>query len=370
MIILLISSSPLSVLAQPPPPCVFYGNVTVGRSPAQDGLNVTAVTVGTTLKWTTLTKNGTYGWPVKGSSLFLIPSDNPDTTEKDGGITGDTIEFYVNGTKADRTATFESSGAKQVDLSIPATVLEQSTLAVALDCSTTYSGYMIKISGKLAYADGVGISAASLLATFSVTGGQSWHEIAAFNTTVNGDYYAEWTPSAAGNYLIKVSWGGRENVVGAETYANLAVTSLEQKYVFSVISNSTVSNVVFNSTSRVLSFTLDGLSGTKGYTNVTIAKDLIADTAGMKVYLDDSQIDYTIISNDASWLLHFTYQHSTHTVIVNLGLSTPPFIQTPLGIATLSGIIAVSIAIIYMGSRRLRQPRNTKPAKSGLKPRK
>jgi len=355
-------------LAQiPQPPCVFYGNVNVGRNPAQDGLNVTAAIAGTTLKWTTETKNGTYGWPVKGSSLFMIPSDNPDAPEKDGGITGNTIEFYVNGTKADRTATFESASAKQVDLSIPASGLERSTLTVSLDCSVTYPEYKVKIGGKLTYVDGAGIPEAILQASYSATSGQSWLEITSFNSTVDGDYYAEWAPNASGNYLIKVSWAGKGNIEGAEAYVSLAVTTLEEKYVFSVISNATISDLVFNSTSRALGFTLNGPSGTKGYTNVTIAKDLIADPAEMKVYVDGSQINCTTIPNNASLLLHFTYQHSSLKVVVNLGLSTQLFFETPLGIATLFGIVAVSIAIIYVGSRRLRQPEKTKPIKSGSK---
>lgn len=117
---LLIFLSMPNVIAQgiPSPPCVFYGYVNVGGKPAPDGLNVTAVISGTTLKWTTMTAGGTYGWPLKGSSKFEIPSQNTSATEKDGGGTGDTIIFYVQGNRATQTGTFESSGAKQVDLSI------------------------------------------------------------------------------------------------------------------------------------------------------------------------------------------------------------------------------------------------------------
>jgi hypothetical protein len=104
--------------SQPQPGCVFYGYVTVGGNQAPDGLNITAAIVNGGPSWHTLTKNGTYGWQTKGSYEFVIPSDNPDTSEKDGAVTGDTIEFYVNQTKAYETATFVSAGARQVDLSI------------------------------------------------------------------------------------------------------------------------------------------------------------------------------------------------------------------------------------------------------------
>lgn len=100
------------VKAQPPtPPCFFSGSVKINESPAPDGLNVTAVVKGTTLKWSTETKDGAYG-PIE------IPSDNQTTPQKDGGRDGDIIEFYVKGIKANQTGTFEMMRAWTVNLSI------------------------------------------------------------------------------------------------------------------------------------------------------------------------------------------------------------------------------------------------------------
>jgi hypothetical protein len=128
IVTLLILLSMPKVMAQPPmPPCMFYGYVYVGEKLAQDGLNVTAVISGTKLKWTTETRSGTYGWPAKGSSSFEIPSNDPETPEKDGGVTGDRIEFYVNGTNTNQTATFVSGGGREMetDLSISGSTPEQ-----------------------------------------------------------------------------------------------------------------------------------------------------------------------------------------------------------------------------------------------------
>lgn len=346
-------------LAQPTPGCAFYGYVTVRGEPAPDGLNVTAAIRGSGLSWTTQTVNGTYGWGTKGSSQLLIPSDNSDSPEKDGGVAGDAIQFYVNGTSVAQAATFEPASVARVDLSIPGNAMEQSILIVALDCPATYTGYNVTIRGRLADSNGYSIPGASLLATYSIAGEQSWHDIASFNTTTNGNYNVEWVPDITGNYSIRVSWEGSENAEGTEASVNLAVTPLEQKYVFSVVSNSTISGLAFNSTSKTLSFTLDGPSGTEGYANVTIAKELIADPNGMKVYLDGYQIDHTTIANDASWLLHFTYQQSTHKAVVDLTLPTQPFFETPLGIATLFGIVVVLIAIIFIGHNRLTRHKKT-----------
>jgi hypothetical protein len=354
IVTLLILLSMPKVIAQPPmPPCVFYGYVYVGGKPARDGLNVTAVISGTTLKWTTKTRSGTYGWPVKGSSSFEIPSDDPETPGKDGGVTGNGIKFYVQGVKINQVATFESGSPKRFDLSIQKIPgePEQPTLTVSLDCLTTYVGYKVKISGELAYTNGTGIPEANLSLTYSVTGGNSWNNITSVTTTTNGNYYAEWTPTATGNYLIKVSLQGNEtpNVGGAEANVSLAFTQLEEKYVFSLISNSTLSELAFNSTSRVLSFTLNGPSGTTGYTNITIAKDLIEETTGLKIHLDGNQIDYTAVSTDASWLLHFTYQHSTHRVIVSLG---SPANSYPLYTVVIVIVIGTGAAAVFWIHRK------------------
>jgi hypothetical protein len=344
IITLLIVLSMPKVIAQPPAPgCVFYGHVYVGEKPARDGLNVTAVISGTTLNWTTETESGTYS--------LMIPSDDPEKPGKDGGANGNGIKFYVQGVKVDQVATFESGRAKPFDLSIPKIPgePEQPTLTVSLDCSTTYVGYKVKVSGELAYTNGTGIPEANL--SLVVTGGTSWNAITSVTTTTNGNYYAEWTPTATGNYLIKVSWEGNEtlNVGGTEANVSLAFTQQEEKYVFSVISNSTVSELAFNSTSRVLSFTLSGPSGTTGYTNITIAKDLIGETTELKIHLDGNQIDYTAVSTDTSWLLHFTYQHSTHRVIVSFG---SPANSYPLYTVVIVIIIGTGAAAVFWIHRK------------------
>lgn len=363
----LIYSSVPRAFAQPMPGCAFWGYVTIGGKPAPDRLNVTATIAGSDLSYTTRTKNGTYGWGTMGSTPLNIPSD--------GAVTGDTVEFYVNGTMADQTGVFVSGGAQHVDLSLSGPVLEQSELTVSLDCVATFVGYEVNISGKLAYPNGNGISAATLLASYSVNDGLSWNSIASFDTAANGDYHVEWYPTTTGNssqsgsamaggYLVTVEWAGSENVEGAEASVNLTVMPLEEKYVFSVVSNSTISDLAYNSSSNALRFTLEGPSGTIGYVDITIAKKLIMDANGMRVYVDGKQIEYTTMASDDSYLLHFTYQHSIHEIIVDLSQPTQPFFETPLGIATLFGITAILIALIYIGRKRLRRPKETKLTKS------
>lgn len=87
---------------------------------------------------------------------------------------------------------------------------------------------------------------------------------------------------------------------------------------FQVESNSSITQLFFNSTSSQLSFTVTGPSDTTGYVQYTIAKSLLAGVQNVKVYLDGSQLNVNITSDGDSWLLYFTYHHSSHQVIINL----------------------------------------------------
>jgi len=116
--------------------------------------------------------------------------------------------------------------------------------------------------------------------------------------------------------------------------------------VFSVSSNSTITSLVFNSKNSELSFTVSGPSGTAGYARAAIAKSLVSNTENIKVYLDDNQLHYEIVSNADSWLLYFTYTHSTHQVRINLASSDTQ--AAGLGIEYWT-VIVLAIAIVATG---------------------
>ena len=242
------------------------------------------------------------------------------------------------------------------------------SLTISLNTPTTYTGFKVDISGKLTY-NKTGIPAADLLLSYSVTGGQTWNDITSVMTSSDGSYFAQWIPTATGNYLVRAEWNGNASLRLSRLEANstLAVTQLEEKYVFSVVSNSAVSELAFNSTSRILSFTVNGPSGTASYTNVTIAKSLIGDISELKIYLDGNQISYNTVSAGDSWLLNFLYQHSTHKVVMSLGALPKPFIETPLGLAIVGGAVLAAIAMISIVLKRKQRPLPLQPSQpSGL----
>jgi hypothetical protein len=122
------------------------------------------------------------------------------------------------------------------------------------------------------------------------------------------------------------------------------------EHVFSVESNSTVSAFAFNSTSLELSFSISGLDGTGGYVKLTVAKSIVADVADIRVFLDGRELVYSASSSGDSWLLVFTYAHSTHDVAISFGVQKEPapteHFLTTLVVAAASG---VSVALIGIG---------------------
>jgi hypothetical protein len=102
--------------------------------------------------------------------------------------------------------------------------------------------------------------------------------------------------------------------------------------IFSVESNSTVTELAFNSTSLELTFVVHGPSGTAGYLNVTISKNLVSNAENIKVYMDGNQLDCTVTATADSWIITVNYQHSTHQVTIAMAANaaTEP---TILGIA-------------------------------------
>ncbi|MBI4295626.1 MAG: hypothetical protein HY667_00765, partial [Chloroflexi bacterium] len=109
---------PAPVGAVPQPPHVFYGAVTVGGSPASNGLAVTASIAGATFPYTLadLTSAGRYGGATPNFT-FKVPADDPDTAQKEGGVDGNTVIFYVQGVQAG-TAPFQMGGVTQLSLAI------------------------------------------------------------------------------------------------------------------------------------------------------------------------------------------------------------------------------------------------------------
>lgn len=127
------------------------------------------------------------------------------------------------------------------------------------------------------------------------------------------------------------------------------VTSLNM---FALESNSTVSAFAFNNTSYELSFCVSGESGTNGYAKITIAKRFLSDAQNLQVSLDGKQLNYTLAQTEASWILNFNYNHSTHQVSVLLpktvAAATYQLVNPASTLNQYAWIIAVAFAALLL----------------------
>jgi hypothetical protein len=125
---------------------------------------------------------------------------------------------------------------------------------------------------------------------------------------------------------------------------------------FSVESNSTVTNLFFNSTSSELSFTVNGTSRTAGYVKVTIAKSLVSSVQDVEVYLDGSQLNVAITEDGDSWLLSFTYMHSTHDVRISLAANAAAttFLGAEFWIGVVVIVVVVGVFLLFYFKKRNR----------------
>ena len=183
-----------------------------------------------------------------------------------------------------------------------------------------------------------------------------WNEIPSVITASDGSFSTKWMPPAIGNYIVKAtSWHSRWESVNATVESSLSVIPYLGQVTFSVSSNSLLSGLSFNSNTRELSFVVSGPSGTNGTVDVHIAKSIIEDISTLKVYIDGKQVDYTVTSKDDSWIVHVTYEHSTHRLVAQLDSMSNtlnPTLSTPLIVAAIVGVIAVIFAGIFMRKRK------------------
>jgi hypothetical protein len=125
---------------------------------------------------------------------------------------------------------------------------------------------------------------------------------------------------------------------------------------FLIISNSSITELAFNSTTKTIAFTVSGPDGTTGYTNITIAKTLIENITDLTIYLDENQISYTATSTEYAWLIHFTYTHSTHKVKILLSQpNAKPQNLQPKTTAIITVILLGTITATPLMHRKVRR---------------
>jgi hypothetical protein len=196
--------------------------------------------------------------------------------------------------------------------------LPKPTIALTCRSTTSASGPKVEISGNLKLNDNP-VADSPILISYSVTGGNSWESLTLVNTLADGSFKAIWNPDVTGNYLIKATSDATSTMNGASKTINLALTPDPEHNVFTLTSNSTITQFAFNPDSKELRFIASGPSGSKGYVNIYIPKTILSDITTLKAYIDGNQTNFNSESQTDSWLISFTYSHSTHTITMAMG---------------------------------------------------
>ena len=257
----------------------------------------------------------------------------------------------------------DENGAIAPEPAPDSTPITGPTIDISCKGTATTTGLKVEITGKLSYNE-IAVLGEPLLISYSVTGGSSWENLTRVNTGPDGEFSAVWTPPATGNYLIKAWWEGNATCDCFVECVNLALTPYSEQSIFSLTSNSTITEFAFNSTSKKLSFTASGPSDTTGYATVYIPKSLINEILDITVYLDGNQITYNSESQTDSWVLSFTYAHSAHKVVIDLSAAffsevdetQPPDFTIYIAISAVAAVIAVAVAALVFKRKRQHTP--------------
>jgi Predicted solute binding protein len=195
---------------------------------------------------------------------------------------------------------------------------QKTTPTLQLNCktATSYTNFRVYITGNITTLN-TPIADAQVFLSYSINNGRSWLDLTAIHTDGDGAFLATWTPQVTGEYLLRASYDGSTDYSPVSTTHSFAILPYQQQNVFSVESNSTITGLTFNASSSKLSFTVTGETGTTGYVCATISKTLMPESGSIQVILDGSQIVPSIASNDDSWVVTFSYHHSSHQVAIS-----------------------------------------------------
>jgi hypothetical protein len=97
---------------------------------------------------------------------------------------------------------------------------------------------------------------------------------------------------------------------------------------FQIISNSTISDFLFNLEEKTITFTVTGSQDTKGYCNATIPKIVIDGTPIVSV--NGTIIEITIWDDSINYYTYFTYNHSSQKVTITGSNEIPELIHMPM----------------------------------------
>jgi hypothetical protein len=224
------------------------------------------------------------------------------------------------------------------------------TLEINCRTTATTSNLKVEVSGFLTY-NRTGINSSAVYVAFSADSGQHWENFSVAQTQADGSYSASWIPNATGNYLIRTQYMGNDSLHWMNATVSLALAPDSKGNVFSVTSNSTVSNFTYNSEMQQIAFITNGTSGGTGYVNICVPKAQANDAQALKVNMDGNPVGFGSQSKDDVWILSCSYSQSEHAFMVQipsvqiLSSAETPWIAIIIVIAVLVAVLFVAFTI-------------------------
>jgi hypothetical protein len=118
-----------------------------------------------------------------------------------------------------------------------------------------------------------------------------------------------------------------------------------QDTIIQMASNSTIADLILDTSNGIINFTVSGPSGTTGYFNATIAKSLLRGSP--IVNIDGSQVEPTVSQDETYWYVYVAYQHSVHHVTIGGSMAISEF-------TGMSFFLFVVVLIVTLTMRRKR----------------
>ncbi len=189
-------------------------------------------------------------------------------------------------------------------------------ISVSAYTETLQTGYRVNINGNLTTPEGKPLSDENVVISYSIPGTSTWNPISAATTDQNGFFEVAWISPATGKFSVKADWAGNEAYSAASDIRNISILQDIGQNLFTAESNSSLSSLSFNATSREIAFSVSGPSGSGGYVRFMISKTLLKNQTDFKIYLDAQQINFTASSMGDLFVLYFEYHHSSHEVTI------------------------------------------------------
>ena len=223
---------------------------------------------------------------------------------------------------------------------------------IELDCKSTAAAGNLKVqvTGTLTY-NKTGLPGAAIYVGYSADCGNKWENFSLVQTHDDGGFETLWTPNATGYYLITAQWEGNLTLHWVNATANLALTPDSAGNEFSVASNSTISNLTYNSVAQELSFNTNGTLSTTGYAYVCLPKTLVSDIQTVEVKIDGKPATSTSEAQNDVWVISCVYTQSQHFLSIKLPLmqalssATAPWITIVVILSILIALVAIAVVI-------------------------